>query len=236
MLGALLYAGDQSVLSHASAAAAWGSGQADGETVHVTSIGRHVLHAGLVRAHQVGTLDLEDVTLRDGLLVTSAARALIDYAATAGESDLTRALAEAQVREYVDEDELNAAMGRCPGRLGIARLRRLLADPATTEPSRSDLERRMIRLLKRAGLPRPEVNVELYGHERDFVWRERRLVVEVDGWQFHRHREAFEADRLRDQELTAMGFRVMRITWRQLTREPMAVAVRLAQALALTPA
>jgi very-short-patch-repair endonuclease len=233
MLGALLYAGEGSVLSHGSAAAVWGLAEADEHAVQVTSIGRHVLHAGVVRAHQVPMLDLADVTLREGLPVTDVARALIDFAAAAEERALTRALAEAQLRGHTNEAAITAAMDRCPGRSGIARLRRLLADPVRTQPSRSELERTMIRLLRRAGLPLPEVNVTCCGRERDFVWETQRLVVEVDGYRFHGHREAFESDRQRDQELAAGGYRVMRVTWRQLTREPMAVAVRLAQALAV---
>jgi very-short-patch-repair endonuclease len=66
----------------------------------------------------------------------------------------------------------------------------------------------------------------------DFLWRDRRLVTEVDGYRLHSSRVSFERDRGRDAELNAAGFRVIRITWRQLVEEPAAVVARLAQALA----
>ena len=86
-------------------------------------------------------------------------------------------------------------------------------------------------LTKKAGLPQPRTNVKIGRHERDFVWPEQRLIVEVDSWTFHGTRQAFERDRETDAELTAAGWRVMRVTWRQLTQEPEAVIARLARAL-----
>jgi very-short-patch-repair endonuclease len=90
----------------------------------------------------------------------------------------------------------------------------------------------MLALLAAAQLPVPEVNTHLHGFEVDFLWRAQRLVVEFDGRQFHGHEAAFERDRRRDQVLLAAGYRVLRVTWRQLLDEPLAVAVRIGQALA----
>ncbi len=72
----------------------------------------------------------------------------------------------------------------------------------------------------------------IHGYEIDFLWREERLAVEIDGYAFHADRAAFEADRRRDADLAARGTHVMRITWRQITTEPEATLVRLAQAIA----
>jgi very-short-patch-repair endonuclease len=69
----------------------------------------------------------------------------------------------------------------------------------------------------------PQTNAQLLGFEVDFLWAAERVVVEVDGHQFHGQRRAFESDRRRDQILAARGYRVMRITWRQLQDEPLAV-------------
>ncbi|MFZ0041498.1 MAG: DUF559 domain-containing protein [Solirubrobacteraceae bacterium] len=98
--------------------------------------------------------------------------------------------------------------------------------------TRSKAERLLLALINEAELPRPMTNVRLHGYEVDFLWRAEKLVVEVDGHRFHGHRAAFERDRKRDQVLTAAGYRVIRVTWRQLEHEPVAVAVRIAQALA----
>jgi very-short-patch-repair endonuclease len=85
--------------------------------------------------------------------------------------------------------------------------------------------------VRAAQLPMPDVNVRIGPIEVDFLWRQERLVVEVDGFRFHASRAAFERDRLRDAELQAGGLRVMRVTWRQLTREPEATLARIARAL-----
>ena len=70
-------------------------------------------------------------------------------------------------------------------------------------------------------------------HEVDFLWSPQRLVVEVDGFAYHASRAAFERDRLRDAELQAAGYRVIRVTWRQIERRREALIARLAQALVL---
>ena len=66
----------------------------------------------------------------------------------------------------------------------------------------------------------------------DFVWPTRKLVVEFDGWEFHRSRAAFEKDRRRDADLQLAGYVVLRITWRRLVDEPEAVIAQIAAALA----
>jgi very-short-patch-repair endonuclease len=86
--------------------------------------------------------------------------------------------------------------------------------------------------VRQAGLPAAETNVRLGAYEVDFLWRERRLVVEVDGYAFHSSRAAFERDRLRDAELQAQGLRVMRVTWRQIAHRPDEAIQRVLRALA----
>jgi very-short-patch-repair endonuclease len=227
MLAALLYARRDCVLSHASAAALWGL-VALPEDIELTQAGRQIRSRAGLRVFRVHSLDVRDVRLQDGLPVTAPAQTLIDLAARP--MGFERALAEARVRGLVTDDELLAAMDRCRGRSGVARLRRLLAE-GDGGPTRSEAERRLLNLVRQAGLPAPASNVALLGFEVDFLWRSERLVLEVDGYAFHAHRGAFERDRRRDQALVAAGFRVIRVTWRQLRDEPMAVVVRLAQAL-----
>lgn len=99
--------------------------------------------------------------------------------------------------------------------------------------TRSEAERRLLALIRDAHLPVPETNVRVAGHEVDARWPRERLVVEVDGFAFHASRRSFERDRRRDLDLAAAGWRVVRVTWRQVTREPQVVVARLAAALAL---
>lgn len=92
------------------------------------------------------------------------------------------------------------------------------------ELTRSELERRFLGLCRRHRLPAPEVNARAGPYEVDFLWREAGLVVETDGFAFHRGRGAFEADRARDARLQALGFLVLRFTYRHVVEEPAEVA------------
>ena len=106
-------------------------------------------------------------------------------------------------------------------------------DPAFT---RSEAERRLLELIRAARLPPPTTNAKVGHHEVDFLWREQRLVVEVDGYAFHSSRSSFERDRRRDRDLQAQGYRILRITWRELANEPEALIAELAVALLRRPA
>jgi len=89
----------------------------------------------------------------------------------------------------------------------------------------------MLELLRRTGLPLPRTNVKVGRYEVDMLWRQERLVVEIDGFAFHSTRAAFERDRRRDADLQARGLKVMRVTWKQIVEEPEATLVRVARLL-----
>lgn len=228
---ALLYAGDGAALSHATAAWLWGLVRVEPEDVALTAAGRKVRQRPGVRVHQVAALDIRDVRLRHGLPVTAPARTLIDLAA--GPHDVDAALNEARVQGLLDDAALHAALERAPGRTGTARLRALLGAEIGPALTRSELERRLRNLIRSAGLPWPRFNVMVHGHLVDAVWPELRVVLETDGYRVHGHRSAFERDRKRDLTLAAAGYLVIRVSWRQLCAEPMAVLARLAESLAL---
>jgi very-short-patch-repair endonuclease len=182
-----------------------------------------------IRLHRAQSLDSNEILIRRRIPITSPARTLLNLAATSPR-DLERALVETYAKHLVRRAELLALIARHPRHRGAARLRALVeTDPAFT---RSEAERRFLTLVRRTGLPAPESNVRLGPYEVDFLWRRERVIVEVDGYAFHSSRRSFEDDRRRDADLAARGFRVIRITWRQLISEPEAVLVRLAQALA----
>ena len=90
-------------------------------------------------------------------------------------------------------------------------------------------------LMRKTQLRDPEVNIRVEGYEVDFLWRDERLVVEIDGRAFHSSDRTFESDRRRDAVLIGAGLRVMRVTWRQIVEEPEALLVRLALALSAGP-
>jgi very-short-patch-repair endonuclease len=233
-VAALLHTGDNAVLSHRTAAALWGFGHTSATRLEVTVIGRHVRELPRLRVYRVSAVDLRDVRMLHGLPVTAPARTMIDFAAEASIDEVIAALAEARVRRLVTDAELEAAMRRAPLRTGVARVRSALADELGLgrQHTRNDAERRLLALIAQAGLPPPIANARVLGMEVDLLWPTERVVVEFDGWAAHGHPAAFERDRRRGQVLSAAGYTVFRVTWRQLTEEPVAVAVRLAHTLA----
>jgi very-short-patch-repair endonuclease len=86
----------------------------------------------------------------------------------------------------------------------------------------------MLGLVRAAALPAPRTNVRIGPYEVDAMWNEQRVIVEVDGYAFHSSRAAFERDRARDADLQARGFRVVRVTWRQIVDRPEATVARIA--------
>jgi very-short-patch-repair endonuclease len=228
-MAAVLACGTRTVASHPSAAYLWALGPRPEGDVHVTGPDRRNRRG--VRLHR-SPVDPSDVVRRHGVPVTKPARTLVDFAASAAPLLLERAVEDALRRRLVTRRELELELAR--RRPGSGPLGRLLAREEGPALTRSEAERRLVALVRSAGLPAPEHNVPVEGIEVDLLWREQGLVVEVDGFAFHSGRAAFERDRVRDSRLVASGLRVMRVTWRQIVHEPMAVVAGLAQALAFS--
>jgi very-short-patch-repair endonuclease len=236
-LAAVLACGPRSVLSYRSAAALWGlfPYPARAGLQHVTVIARNPGPKPRIRIHRVKAFDPADLSAYERIPITSPARTLVDIAAGIPVRELEGAVAEAMAKRLVTTAELEACLDRNHARRGASRLRALLEDDIGPALTRSEAERRMLDLIRRAGLPAPNVNARVGGFEIDFLWRAQRLIVEVDGFQFHSSRLAFERDRFRDGELGSRGFRVIRVTWRQLVNQQDALLRRLARALTTTP-
>ncbi len=142
----------------------------------------------------------------------------------------------AERRELGDAASLRELCERYPGRRGIRAVRRLFAERRIgLDVTKQELELRFAEFVSGHGFPRPRVNAlaEVGGQaiEVDCLWPARRLVVELDSRAHHDNAAAFESDRERDRALIAAGFRVMRITWRQLHESPAALAGDLRRAL-----
>ena len=232
-LSAVLACGETALLSHHSAAATWGFRPSFNGLIDITAIGSD---AGRdrpgIRAHRVTHLDPRDIRRYQNIPITSPARALLEIAPDLSDRELERALDEALIKRLITHAAINAVANAYPHRRGVARLR-ALADPGrpTTE-TRSGGEEALLAMIRRANLPAPEVNAKVGSYTADFLWREQRVIVELDGYDYHRGRAAFERDHARDAEHHGMGYLVIRITGRQLAREPEAILVRIATALA----
>jgi very-short-patch-repair endonuclease len=205
-MAAVLVCGEGAALSHQSAAAIWGFARRD-RVVHVT-VTRDVRSRPGVRVHRSLSLD---AAVQDGLPLTRPARTLND------------------LRRTLPNDEVERARERA-AMLGL-----VVPDDAPDGFTRSEAERRLTQLCKAAGLPPPRTNARVAGYEVDAYWPAERLIVEVDGWAYHRTREAFERDRRKDAALQAAGYRVIRITWRRLTKEPYSVSAQLGALLTVRP-
>jgi very-short-patch-repair endonuclease len=232
---AVLACGQGAVVSHRTAAELWGLIAPRGGDPHITVPGRSPRRRPGIRLHRVAELASFEVVVRDGLALTSVARTICDMAGARPVRDVEDVLTEARRQRFVTDRQLVSVIDRAPARRGSAVIRALLNSESETGYTRSNAERLMLKLIRAAGLARPRLNAPLLGYVVDFLWPSERLIVEVDGYMFHGHRAKFETDRRRDQQLIAAGYRVIRVTWRQLRDQPLSVIASLAQALALTP-
>ena len=210
-MAAVLASGSGAVLSHRSAAALWGIRPTSRPSVEVTTARRLHARPGL-HPHRA-VLPADEVTVVDGIPTTTPARTLLDLAAVEPRRTLERALDEAEILRLPGPSEL---LDRYPRRRGAATLRTLLLTSRSPTPTRTELEDRFLTFVDDHGLPRPETNTIVDVYEVDAVWREARLIVELDGFATHGTRRGFERDRERDRRLTAAGWRVIRLTWKQL--------------------
>jgi len=209
-MAALLAYGEGATLSHRSAAQLWallprGRGPID---VTVPGAGGRRRRWG-IRLHRSSLLTPAATTVRSGIAVTTPARTLADLHGVAIPDAIRRAVRQAEI-------------------LGLE-----IADEEGANGTRSELEHLFLRLCRRHRLPAPEVNVRLGPFLVDFLWRRQRMVVEVDGYRYHRGRSAFEDDRARDVELRLLGYEVVRFTHRQVAGEASRVARTLRALLAL---
>ena len=181
-------------------------------------------HRGVL-ARRTRSLQPEERTTRDGVPVTSVARTLLDFAAVARGEQLGRVIEKAEERCLFDRAAVERVLERAGPRSGARRLRGAMSEIADVRPlTRSELERLFSALCREHGLPRPAHNVWVEGCEVDALWEEWKLIVEVDAYETHRTRAAFERDRRRDAALQVAGYRALRVTDMRLAREPAAVA------------
>jgi very-short-patch-repair endonuclease len=216
MMAAVLTFGADAVLSHRAAAAVWEIGPWPTGVVDVTLARTPGPRRG-IRLHRAHV----DHVVKDGLPLTTLTRTLVDQAS---HLPLPRLRNQFEAAERLGLLDVKSVTEQMHGRRGAKKIRALIADWITPEPTRSELERAFRDLCRQSGLPLPSQNVSLLGYEVDAVWEQDRLVVELDGWEHHRTRRAFEDDRRRAAALEAAGYRVLRFTWRQVTRDRRIVA------------
>ena len=228
LVAACLAAGHGAVVSHRSAAALWELDGFDPGAVEI-SVARplcHRLHGVVV--HRSTDIDRSMPTTRHRILVTTPMRTLVDLGAVVRPRAVERALDHAVGRRLVTlaglRHELDSVARR--GRRGVGVLRALLEERSgATGVCESVLEARMLRLCRDHCLPIPVCQYEVRSGRRllgrvDFALPERRLAVEVDGYERHTSPDAFQHDRARQNDLVTAGWTVLRFTWDDVTSHP----------------
>ena len=223
-MAAVLACGPEAVLSHRAALALHDLRPTPSGLIDVTVPGRSRKgHAG-VRVHNVRALHDDDRDTVDHIAVTELHRALLDYAEIASRQQLRHAIDAGLRREVLDQWKFDALFERSPGRHGLKPLRAALKELEGPAPwTESELERALLALIRDAGLPEPLTQQVIEGERVDFFWPQANLVVEVDGYEFHKSRARFEDDRRRDAKLMVAGYRVLRVTQPRLQFESAAL-------------
>lgn len=233
-MAAVLSAGPKAVLSHRSAAELWRLLPRSGRSIDLTRSTKFRSRTGL-RGH-CAVLPADEITVVEGIPATDLARTLLDVAATGGRRQAEVACNEAEVQGLTGKRSVPDLLARYPGRRGTAILREIFSDDESIRGiTRRGLEERFAEILSRANLPLPLFNADVAVagrfYEVDCLWTKQLLVAELDGRAVHRTRRAFEEDRERDRLLQVDGWRVVRITWRQLRDDAPAVIADLGRLL-----
>jgi very-short-patch-repair endonuclease len=237
-MAAVLASGPDALLSHWSAAALWGI-RPNGRSRADVTVGHRSRSSSAIHRH-ISSVPDDERAVHEGIPTTSVHRTIFDLAASVPVDEVVAMIKEAEYLNRWDRLSLPDLLERYPGKRGSRKLRFAL-DRITEEPpgrTRSKLEERFAPFLRRHRLPSPCFNDWiLLGPQRfqvDCHWPHLHLIVELDGWEGHSSRSAFQDDRARDRALHAAGFSVVHLTWNQLDVEPEAVAADLRALLGTT--
>jgi hypothetical protein len=228
LMAAALACGPNAFVSHRSAAGLWGLLDDARSVIDVVAAANRRSRRGIL-FHRVRRLDPGDCGRIDNIPVTSLPRTLLDIAAVIPQRRLVYALEKAEKLGVFDLKAIRACTARNKGHHG---LRALTAAIEAIEPeaahAHDGLERLFIAFCKRYELPAPAMNAVVEeGLTVDALWKEQRVIVELDSWTHHRTRKAFENDRRRDATLKLAGHEVLRVTDRWLKNEPQQLAMTL---------
>jgi hypothetical protein len=232
---ALLAAGECAYISHATAAELWGLWPPSDDEIEVTTILERSIQLPGICTHRSGLLVDSDVTELNGIAVTTMERAIADLSNRLSLAELGM-LTDAALRRGLTSisriawcaERLPKAPGRSPKKLSLMLSQRV---PGTSERE-SPLEDFVYDAINKYNLPLPAPQqwIDL-GSRRcrvDFLYGTRLVVLEVDGFEFHRQRVDFDEDRARANELTLAGYTILRFTSEMSDWE---IAVAVARAL-----
>src|SRR4051812_5922244 len=230
-MAAVLACGPGAHLSNRAAAALWQ--MRGGNRIEVT-VPRSRRPRPNIQIHWADLPD-DEVTVHHGIPTTGVHRTLFDLSAVVQRHELRSAMRQAHQLRLHDRLSLSELVERYPRKPGVRLLKALIEEARRgLGVTRSELEDAFQELLLNAGLPNPQTNVLIEGKWVDCAWQDARVIAELDGRDWHDTPEAFEEDRAVDRRLEAAGWRVVRITWRQLHDSPAEVEADLRRLLELS--
>ncbi len=215
-MAAVLSCGPRALLSHGSAAVLWGLTPSGRGVDIIVPEGVYRRRAG-IRVHRRYGLSAKHRREVDGIPITDPVSTLVDLSSCSPDWRVERAVNEADRLDLVDPETLRATIDLHPPRPGVARLRRLLGGRPLTD---TGLERRFLAIVRRSGMRMPETQVVLNGYRVDFYWPDLKLVVEADGWRYHRTAGEQAVDHRRDQAHIRAGLTSLRFPEEQIRHEP----------------
>lgn len=232
--GALLACGPRSALSHSSAASVWGIIDYWQEPFELIVASTH--RPPGCKLHHSAKLITRDVTTRQRLRVTSAARTILDLSPTQTAKRRTRVFNDLRLRKLLTLSAVDDVLARNPTHPGRKSLQQILNE-SQAEPTRSDLEDAFQALLRKYRIAIPRINIHVGPYRVDAVYgtyepslstNTNCLIVELDGWETHKTREAFARDRRQDSDiLTDFGIPTVRFTYFQTTDDAKETATQL---------
>ena len=186
-----------------------------------------------IRLHRCRVHEEGELTVRGRIPVTSVARTLFDYAEAVDFGQLRKAWEEADRLKLLRLRQMERICEHGRGRRALRPVRHLLAEAVLAETVRSPLEERFLGFCRERSIPAPVTNAHVLEREVDCLWPAARLIAELDSWEFHGHRAAFEGDRARDPKFLLAGYRTIRVTHRRLDAEAAELAAEITGLLAL---
>jgi Transcriptional regulator, AbiEi antitoxin/Protein of unknown function (DUF559) len=213
---AVLACGQGAALSHGSAMALWGFWRRWDRPFEVSVVRDR--RTKMILVHRSKTLRWRDLTTHLGIRVTSPARTILDISPRLGDRALKRTVNNALNSDWLAESQLAELVTRHAHLPAARRIAPLMGLPGT--PTRSGWEDEFPAFCERQGLPAPVMGARVQGYLVDALFEAEKVIVELDSWEFHKQRIAFETDRERDAETLAHGFVTIRMTWDRIEARP----------------
>jgi very-short-patch-repair endonuclease len=233
-MAAVLWGGDASAISHTTAGRLLRLDAVRFDGLHLTVPSTLGLQRSNVTVHRHPTLPKPDLVVVDGIRCTSATRTIIDCGALLADEVLESAFEQARRMGLTSVQALARRAGEIcgRGRPGSTRVRRLLAaQQPRSRAMESRLEVKLARLLRNSSIRAPERQYPVGRFRLDFAWPSMRIGCECDGFEHHGSRLAWKRDRNRLAAIEAAGWRIVHVTWTDVTREPEQTLDRLTLAL-----